>query len=57
MFSHDVVENRENKVVFEEMDETVFSKMITYIYTDDVEDVECQEVLDLLKCSDMYNIR
>ena len=57
MFSHNVAENIQNKVIIEDMDPVTFKRMVNFMYTDEVNGVNRKDVLDLLKAADMYNVR
>ena len=57
MFSHNVAENIQNKVIIEDMDPVTFKGMVNFMYTDEVNGVNRKDVLDLLKAADMYNVR
>ncbi|XP_044581033.1 speckle-type POZ protein-like A [Cotesia glomerata] len=55
MFSHDMKESEENEITIPDVDPVVFKKVLDYIYTDKVEDLDTFAE-ELLEVSDKYQL-
>ncbi|XP_057324851.1 speckle-type POZ protein-like [Microplitis mediator] len=56
MFSHDMIEKKENKISIPDVTPEIFEKVLKYIYTDEVNDLN-EIADDLLEVADKYQLR
>ena len=56
MFRHDMLENKKNVVIVEDVPYNAMKEMLRYIYTDEIADIADSKYLDLIKVADKYQI-
>ncbi|XP_074115591.1 speckle-type POZ protein B-like isoform X2 [Cotesia typhae] len=56
MFSHDMKESKENKVTIPDIDPKIFEKLLEFIYTDQIGDLD-DFAEELLEASDKYQLQ
>ncbi|XP_057321132.1 speckle-type POZ protein-like [Microplitis mediator] len=56
MFSHDMIEKKENKISIPDVTPEIFEKVLKYIYTDEVTDLDA-DAKRLLEAADKYQLR
>ncbi|XP_057318347.1 speckle-type POZ protein-like [Microplitis mediator] len=55
MFSHDMIEKKENKISIPDITPEIFEKLLKYIYTDEVNDLDA-DAERLLEAADKYQL-
>ncbi|XP_057319524.1 speckle-type POZ protein-like isoform X1 [Microplitis mediator] len=56
MFSHDMIEKKENRIPVQDITSEIFEKLLEYIYTDEVTDLDA-DAERLLEAADKYQIQ
>ncbi|KAL7288011.1 hypothetical protein TKK_0018061 [Trichogramma kaykai] len=56
MFTHDMLENKENSVNINNTTVNILTEMLRYIYTGEIETIETDKILEILAVADKYQI-
>ncbi|XP_057319185.1 speckle-type POZ protein B-like [Microplitis mediator] len=55
MFTHKMKENRDNKVAIPDIEPKIFNKLLEFIYTDEINDLD-MDAVSLLEAADKYQL-